>query len=89
MASIELFNFLDQGRFYTMVEGLFAKRVKAPEKMVGKSLINLQFRALTGCSVIAVIQNDVCHINPSPYDKVERDSELIMVFTPEAEEKYI
>lgn len=89
MASIELFNYLDQGRIYTMVEGLFAKRVKAPEKMIGKSLINLQFRALTGCSVIAIIENDVCHINPSPFDKIERGVELIMVFTPEAEEKYM
>lgn len=89
MASIELFNFLDQGRFYTMVEGLFAKRVKAPEKMIGKSLINLRFRILTGCSVIAIVKNDELMINPSPHMDIEEGSELIMVFTPEAEEKYM
>ncbi len=89
MASIELFNQLEQGRFYTMVEGLFAKRVKAPEKMIGKSLVNLQFRALTGCSVIAIIKDEVCHINPSPFEPIEPNCELIMVFTPEAEEKYM
>ncbi len=89
MASIELFNFLDQGRFYTMVEGLFAKRVRVPEKMVGKSLVNLQFRALTGCSVIAIVQNEQLQINPSPFEPIAAGSELIMVFTPEAEEKYM
>ena len=72
-----------------MVEGLFAKRVKAPEKMIGKSLINLRFRILTGCSVIAIVKNDELMINPSPHMDIEEGSELIMVFTPEAEEKYM
>lgn len=89
MASIMLFNNLDQGHLYTMVEGLYAIQVKIPPKMVGKSLVNLQFRALTGCSVIALIQNGQCMINPSPFEPLPADVEIVMVLTPEAEERFV
>lgn len=89
MASIMLFNNLNQGHLYTMVEGLYAIQVKIPPKMVGKSLVNLQFRALTGCSVIAMIQNEQCIINPSPFEPLPSDVEIIMVLTPEAEERFV
>lgn len=89
MASIMLFNHLNQGHLYTMVEGLYAIQVKIPPKMVGKSLVNLQFRALTGCSVIALIQNGQCMINPSPFEPLPNDVDIIMVLTPEAEERFV
>lgn len=88
-ASIMLFNHLEQGHLYTIVEGLFALQMKIPEKMAGKSLVNLQFRALTGCSVIAFIQNGQCVINPSPFEPLPPNCEIIMVLTPEAESKFL
>lgn len=89
MASTVLFNHLNQGRIYTMVEGLFAKQVKAPKKMIGKSLINLQFRALTGCSVIGMIVKGRCIINPSPFEPIPDGAEIIMVLTPETEARFL
>ena len=89
MASTMLFNNLKQGHLYTMVEGLYAIQVKIPPKMVGKSLVNLQFRALTGCSVIAMILDSRCVINPSPFEPLPENAEIIMVLTPEAEDKFI
>ena len=89
MASTKLFNHLKQGHLYTMVEGLSAIKVKIPRKMVGKSLVNLQFRALTGCSVIATVVDGQCIINPSPFEPLPDDAEMIMVLTPEAEAKYM
>ena len=88
-AATMLFNHLEQGHLYTMVEGLFAIQLKIPQKMVGKSLVNLQFRALTGCSVIAMIVNGKCEINPSPFEPLPANSEIIMVLTPEAEVKFL
>ena len=89
MASMKLFNHLKRGHLYTMVEGLSAIRVKIPPKMVGKSLVNLQFRALTGCSVIALIQDGQTKINPSPFEPLPDNIDIIMVLTPEAEAKYM
>ena len=89
MASSMLFNNLKQGHLYTMVEGLYAIQVKIPPKMVGKSLVNLRFRALTGCSVIAMIIDGKCVINHSPYEPMPANAEIIMVLTPEAEEKFV
>ncbi len=89
MASSMLFNNLKQGHLYTMVEGLYAIQIKVPPKMAGKSLINLQFRALTGCSVIAMVVDGTCIINPSPYEPLREDAEIILVMTPEAEEKFV
>lgn len=89
MSSAALFNHLHQGRFYTMVEGLFAKKVAVPPSMAGKSLVSLQFRVLTGCSVIALEQNSVMTINPSPFDPLPADAEIVAILTPEAEERFI
>ena len=89
MASMKLFNHLKRGHLYTMVEGLSAIRVKIPPKMVGKSLVNLQFRALTGCSVIALIQDGQTKINPSPFEPLPDNIDIIMVLTPDAEAKYM
>lgn len=89
MASSMLFNNLKQGHLYTMVEGLYAIQIKIPPKMVGKSLVNLQFRALTGCSVIAMIVDGHCAINPSPFEPLPAGAEIIMVLTPEAETRFI
>ena len=84
-----LFNNLEQGHLYTMVEGLYAIQVKTPKKMIGKTLVNLQFRALTGCSVVATIVDGKCKINPSPHEPLPKNSEIIMVLTPEGEEKFV
>ncbi|MBQ8037436.1 MAG: TrkA C-terminal domain-containing protein, partial [Proteobacteria bacterium] len=89
MASSMLFNNLEQGHLYTMVEGLYAIQVKTPKKMIGKTLVNLQFRALTGCSVVATIVDGKCNINPSPHEPLPDKSEIIMVLTPEGEEKFV
>lgn len=89
MASSMLFNNLEQGHLYTMVEGLYAIQVKTPKKMIGKTLVNLQFRALTGCSVVATIVDGKCKINPSPHEPLPKNSEIIMVLTPEGEEKFV
>ncbi len=89
MASTIQFNNLKQGHLYTMVEGLYTIQMKTPEKMVGKSLVNLQFRPLTGCSVIAMIIDGRCVINPSPFEPIPENSEIIMVLTPDAETKFV
>ena len=87
-AATLLFNHLAQGHIYTMVEGLYAIQIKIPEKMVGKSLVNLQFRALTGCSIIAMLVEGRCIINPSPFEPLPDKAEIIMVLTPDAEAKF-
>lgn len=87
-AATLLFNHLEQGHIYTMVEGLYAIQIRIPRKMVGKSLVNLQFRALTGCSVIAMIVDGNCIINPTPFEPLPDNAEIIMVLTPDAEAKF-
>lgn len=89
MASSMLFNNLKQGHLYTMVEGLYAIQVKIPPKMVGKTLVQLQFRPLTGCSVVALVVDGRCVINPSPHELLPENADIIMVLTPEAEAKFI
>ncbi|MFA5625478.1 MAG: NAD-binding protein [Bradymonadales bacterium] len=89
MSSIALFNHLHQGQFYTMVEGLYAKKLAVPPTMIGKSLVSLQFRVLTGCSVIALEQNGSMTINPSPFEPLPADAEIVVILTPEAEERFI
>ena len=88
IASTALYNHLRQGSVYTMVEGLFATKYAVPKKMIGKSLVNLKFRQLTGTSVVALetAEGEVI-INPSPFEPIQKGSQLIMVLTPEAEAK--
>lgn len=53
--------------------------VKAGEKMVGKSLMDLDIRAKYECNVIAIKRGEHINITPNAADGLEEDDVLIMI----------
>ncbi|WP_188454545.1 potassium channel family protein [Virgibacillus oceani] len=53
--------------------------VKVGEKMVGKSLIDLDIRANYGCNVVAIKQGKDINVSPSADDALREDDILIVI----------
>ncbi|HEX9833047.1 MAG TPA: NAD-binding protein, partial [Mycobacterium sp.] len=89
MGANMIFNLLQRGDILMVAEGLDVFRVRANEKMAGKSLLDLPIRADTDCNVVAIRQNDHLQINPDPQVSLSVSDELILVGTVDAEKKFL
>jgi len=89
MGASAVFNHLQHGSVLMMVEGLYAKRIPIPPGIRGKSLIEAQVRARSGCSVVALESEDTTVVNPSPTLPMPESGHLILIVTPEAEERFL
>lgn len=53
--------------------------VKLPEKMIGKSLAELQIRQRFGCNVIAINRNHILNVSPDANEKFRKDDILVII----------
>jgi voltage-gated potassium channel len=60
-----------------------------PSALVGKNLIESNIREKTGCSVIAVKSSEGLTVGPDPAEPMDRQDELILIGTSEAEQKFL
>jgi voltage-gated potassium channel len=72
-----------------LTEGLNIFKVKAHTSLVGKSLAESGIRQETGCSVVALGVEESMVTNPDPNQPLERGTELILVGTMEAEQRFM
>ncbi len=89
MGANTIFNLLRRSDVIMVAEGLDVFRMKMPEALVGKTITDSDIRAATGCSVVAVRQNDKTIINPRPNHVLEADTEIALIGTIVAEEKFV
>lgn len=83
------FNFLKREDMSMLIEGLNIFRVKAPEALIGKKLVESEIREKTECSVVAVQADGAVSINPDPQLPIHAGSELILIGTDEGEKKFL
>ncbi|HUG67621.1 MAG TPA: NAD-binding protein [Pirellulaceae bacterium] len=83
-----LFNLLKRGKILLLAEGLDVFRVPVPGSLVGRTLVECQFRQTTGCNVVAVVQDGKCDANPDPHRPLAAHAELIIVGDAESEERF-
>lgn len=89
MGASTIFNHLRHGTTLMMVEGLFAKRLPIPSGLRGRTLMESQVRARTGCSVVAVEHQGRVMVNPSPTVAMPDDGHLVLIVTPETEQRFL
>ncbi len=89
MGANVIFNLLQRSDILMLAEGLSIFRIGTPESLVGKSLIDSNLRAQTGCSVIAVKKDGETKINPEPASPLEADSEIILIGSVAAEARFL
>ncbi len=79
---------LGQAEYLVVTEGLDVFKVKIPNSMVGKTIMESSIRPTTGCSIIAVNVDGAMNINPDPLMLLPADSESILIGTVEAERQF-
>ncbi|SMP59261.1 Trk K+ transport system, NAD-binding component [Desulfonatronum zhilinae] len=82
-------NYLLQDNTLMVSEGLNIFKLRAPKKLVGKTLEQSNIRQKTGCNVIAIDNKGQLNINPSPGSSIDPDTELIMIGNAEAEQCFM
>lgn len=89
MGANMIFNLLQRSDVLMVAEGLDIFRVRANEKLAGKTLQELPIRAETGCNVVAVGQNGQMKVNPDPQLPLGTGDEIILIGSLEAEKKFL
>jgi voltage-gated potassium channel len=84
-----MFNLLRNEETLMLAEGLNVFRVEAPQALVGNNLAQSKIREKTGCSVIAIKRDGTMSINPDPEVPIQKNTELLLIGSYEAEEKFL
>ncbi|MFW6178288.1 MAG: potassium channel family protein [Desulfohalobiaceae bacterium] len=89
MGANAVLNFLKEDKELMVAEGLNIFRQPIPKGLVNKSLMQSKIREKTSCSVIAVRTGEQMRINPEPEFMLQKDQELILIGTTQAEKKFL
>jgi Trk K+ transport system NAD-binding subunit len=89
MGANNIINILKPNKILMLAEGLNVFRVPVPAPLVEKSIAGTGLREKTGCNIVAIYSGEKININPAPSVRLQRNDELIMIGTSEAEESYI
>lgn len=84
-----ILNVLRGDRLLMVAEGLGLFKIRVPEVLIGKSLIESNVRAETGCSIVGVHRIPKTIINPPPDLVFEDDDELVVIGGVESEQKFL
>lgn len=82
------FNLLKRGSILLLAEGLDMFHVRMPAPLAGRSLAESRFRQLTGCNVVAIVQNGKVDAQLDPHRPLPAEAELIVVGDAESEAKF-
>ncbi len=89
MGASSIFNELRRSRILSLAEGLEVFRVPVPEALEGKAIVDCRVREETGCTIVAVRNDDGLVINPPPQTTLVADREMILVGSPESERLFL
>lgn len=73
LISENVLDFIELSPDYSLVE------IKASEKMVGKSLLQLNIRAKYGCNIMAIKTGEELNISPRAEDVIESNDILVVI----------
>lgn len=89
MGANAIFNILKGVDIVMLAEGLEFFRVKVPESLAGKSIIESKVRQDTGSTIVAVRRDSVLDVNPDPSIPLPANAELVLIGSNEAEERFL
>ncbi|MGA7903809.1 MAG: TrkA C-terminal domain-containing protein, partial [Terrimicrobiaceae bacterium] len=84
-----IFNYLRRGGVVVVAEGLQLAETPVPEVLVGKSLAEAAIPSEAGCNVVALRSETGLEINPDSATVLAPDAEIILIGTPESEERFM
>lgn len=89
MGATAMFNVLKQTSILMLAEGLHVAETMVPAVLAGKTLAAAQIPQQTQCTVVALRKGEQININPGPSTVLETSAELILICTPEAEQRFV
>lgn len=88
MGANTIFNELRGSDSLLLAEGVNLFPVRLPDSLAGRTIRDSSIRPETGCTIIAVGPRDQREINPSPDTVLQPATEILLVGTLEAEERF-
>ena len=88
LCTTTLMNLLNPSKTVMLSEGLNVFRNTLAPDLAGKSIVDLQIREKSGCSVMALKRNGSVIINPAADLILEKKDELILIGTEESEKRF-
>jgi Trk K+ transport system NAD-binding subunit len=88
LVTTTIMNLLKPEQILMLSEGLNVFRNALAKQLENKTILDLKIRENTGCSVIAIKRGDELTINPDPNIVLEKDDELILIGSEEAEKSF-
>ena len=88
MGANSIFNILEGQDVLMLAEGLNIFNHKVEKELSGKSLIESDIRKKTGCTVIAMRQDDEMVVNPSPDSVLNEGQDIILIGQLEGETQF-
>jgi voltage-gated potassium channel len=89
MGATAIFNYLRRGGVVVIAEGLHLAETRVPGALAGKTLAEAAIPSLTGCNVVAVRTETGLTVNPHPSTVLTSGAEMILIGTPESEERFM
>lgn len=89
MGANAIFNLLKRTDVLMVAEGLDVFKMPLPDALAGRTLAESNIRQTTECNVIAIDENGHTTINPDPNQKLNAGSEIVLIGTVEAENRFL
>ncbi len=89
MGATSMFNLLHRSRIVSIAEGLDVFRLEVPQSLTAKTIADSCVREETGCTIVAVRDDNGLQINPPADMELAAGREMILVGSPESERLFL
>lgn len=89
MGATAIFNALNSTNILMLSEGLHAAETEVPQTLAGQTLAEAAIPQHTSCTVVALRRGGRMMINPPPTTRLERGTGLVLLCTPEGEQRFL
>jgi voltage-gated potassium channel len=89
MGATAIFNYLRRAGVVVIAEGLHLAKTEVPEALAGRTLAEAAIPKATGCNVVALRSDTVLTINPDSNAVLKRGAEVILIGTPQSEQRFM
>lgn len=89
MGASIIMNRLKPGRILMVAEGLDLFRVSVPKALAGKTIVESEIRARSGCSVVGISTAQGMEVVPGPGAQLPDGADILLIGTADAEDRFL
>ena len=89
MGATTIFNYLRRAGVVVVAEGLHLAETRVPDALAGMTLAQAAIPGQTGCNVVALRSETGMTINPDSSTILKSGAEIILIGTPESEQRFM